>query len=54
MSKKRFTKIIQEKSKYNLLVEVGCGELENITIASSNNMKYIGLDFSATRIKVDR
>jgi WD40 repeat protein len=31
---------------YNVLVEVGCGELENIKIAQDTQLKYAGVEFS--------
>ncbi len=40
----------EKKHTYTTLVEVGCGELENVQLAQKNQLKYIGIDFDPTRI----
>jgi hypothetical protein len=45
-----FEKIIQQNGKFSHLVEVGCGDLENLKLAHNNSLPYLGLDFSALPI----
>src|SRR3990167_8966840 len=35
---------------YHKLIEVGCGELENLSIAQQHQLNYLGIDFSPDRI----
>ena len=37
-------------NRYTILVEVGCGSMENVALAINNNLKYLGVDFTAPRI----
>jgi len=46
---KLFTDFVKS-TKSNLVIEVGCGELENVEVANANNVSYLGLDFSPQRI----
>ena len=48
--KELFTTCIKKVQNYSILIEVGCGIGENLDIATSNKLNYIGLDFSANKI----
>lgn len=41
----------QHKGSYTTLVEVGCGNMVNLKLATVNKLRYVGLDFSATAIR---
>lgn len=41
----------KHKSKYTTFVEVGCGHMVNLPLASNHQLNYLGLDFSPVAIR---